>query len=785
MTMTTRNTWTVLVVFLVAVLAAAASPASEPGRAVRPTDRPSPAWEQICPQFAGVQGLGWLQAAGAAAASPGAVAQWAAHDGGGSTFDGTVVEVLADGFRMDTEGMGRLRVVVTASTELEGFGSLSELAVGDRVEVEGTLSGGVVTAAKVELLSMGSGGGEFSSDGTVVEVLADGFRMDTEGMGRLRVVVTASTELEGFGSLSELAVGDGVHVDGTLSGGVVTATKVERTSGGGGDDGGGGDGDGDGDGDGGGDDGDEGGVHFTTEGLVLELLPPDGFRMDDGRTYTVDSMTLYDSIIGSYAGLAEGMFLEVEARWMGHGGYVARRIEYEGEDDGTAGYREVEGTVATVDATRVVLEDGTVGMFTPTTSFEGDADSWEEIRPGWFVEIEGLLNHMGTLMVLSIRSDDPAPPTVGDADHEPGEALVLLVAGADPSVVAARHGATVVGSLGQLGALFSWDRELDDELLAQVEADPDVVAVEPNYNFRDPESERRRFPIVGRTQDPALIAAQSAALLVNLPEAAGVADARSILVAVMDTGVDPCHPYLISRLLPGGLDVVDGDDRPWETRDGIDQDGDGDVDEAAGHGTFVASIIAAAAPRAWIVPYRVLDDDGGGTAYGLALALADAINRGVDVINLSLVYKTRSKAVDALLEDAAAAGIVVVASAGNDGGTVTPFPASDSHVVAVTALREDGTGLADFANRGADVLVAAPGENVYGALDGGLYGTSTGTSMAAPFPPTAPSLLHLLNPRVDPAIVRDALLQAGRPLADGTWSGVVVDLFATVSAAGP
>jgi subtilisin family serine protease len=254
-----------------------------------------------------------------------------------------------------------------------------------------------------------------------------------------------------------------------------------------------------------------------------------------------------------------------------------------------------------------------------------------------------------------------------------------------------------------------------------------------------------------------------------------------MVVAVIDTGVDPLHPVLRRLLLAGGLDLVDGDLSPWEERDNVDGDDDGDVDEAAGHGTFVASLVAVTAPGALILPYRVLDDEGRGTAYHLAVALADAIERRVDVINLSLVYRERSSAVDLLLERAAAQGIVVIASAGNDGSTDVPFPASDSNTLAVAALGEDGLVLAPFSNRSHLVGFAAPGEEVFGALDELSFGTWSGTSMAAPFVAGTAALLLSADPGLDPVLVRNAIEQSGFVLEEAGWTGRVLDALAAVS----
>jgi subtilisin family serine protease len=395
------------------------------------------------------------------------------------------------------------------------------------------------------------------------------------------------------------------------------------------------------------------------------------------------------------------------------------------------------------------------------------------------------LNVAGHLLALSLRAEDPTPSTTTGQDFEPSEAVLILAETADPEAVASRHEAEVKGRVSSLGHLFGWQREIEDDLLAELSADPEVVAVEPNFLFRDPESTRRRFVIVDRSPTMGEYSNQWAAIKHNLANASAISGGGGTVVAIMDTGVDHCHPLLKGHILAGGLDLVDGDLAPWETADGIDQDGDGAADDAVGHGTFVASVIALAAPAARILPYRVLDDDGGGTAFNLALALADAIERGVDVINLSLAYRERSVVVDLLLEEAARRGIVVVAAAGNDASTTLPFPATDSHVIAVTALSADGAGLADFANRGDRAVIAAIGEDVYGALFEGEYGTSAGTSMAAPFAAAGAALVKSLDPGVSPEIVRHLLRQSGLVITDGEWTGRSLDLGRAAAAAQP
>lgn len=196
-------------------------------------------------------------------------------------------------------------------------------------------------------------------------------------------------------------------------------------------------------------------------------------------------------------------------------------------------------------------------------------------------------------------------------------------------------------------------------------------------------------------------------------------------VAVLDTGVDPTHP-----LLAGRVSLID--EGEWglgsiETERGVDTDGDGVPDEAYGHGTHVAGIIATVAPDAEILSIRVLDSDGVGTAFELALGLYRAAEWGADIINLSLVLSDEADLIEAILDELED-DIVIVGAAGNRPGEAL-FPARDDDVVAVAAL-DSAFELADFTATG-DVDLAAPGVEVLSAFPGGRWASATGTSMAA------------------------------------------------------
>jgi len=140
-----------------------------------------------------------------------------------------------------------------------------------------------------------------------------------------------------------------------------------------------------------------------------------------------------------------------------------------------------------------------------------------------------------------------------------------------------------------------------------------------------------------------------------------------VTIALLDTGVSFAHPQLAGRLQGPGADFAGGDGSAAAQPDGLDNDGDGDIDEGLHHATFVAGLISLVAPDAEIIPVRVLDAEGNGTAFGLAKGIQYAMQRGVDVINLSLSMSAESPVVDQAIDYAEELGIIVVAATGNRG----------------------------------------------------------------------------------------------------------------------
>lgn len=226
------------------------------------------------------------------------------------------------------------------------------------------------------------------------------------------------------------------------------------------------------------------------------------------------------------------------------------------------------------------------------------------------------------------------------------------------------------------------------------------------------------------------------------------ADGTGVRVAVLDTGVDAAHQDLAGQVA-SGAEFIGGD--------GTLSTGNGQVD-AHGHGSHVAGIIAAArnngagiaglAPKATIVPVRVLNAAGEGWNSDVANGIIWSVNNGANVINMSLggAYDAATKTA---VEYALAAGVPVVAAAGNERlkGNKASYPGAYPGVVAVAATSVNNSS-GSFSNTGDYLAVAAPGVNILSTA-AGSYTLKSGTSMAAPY---VTAVVALMLDRVDLAL---------------------------------
>ena len=192
---------------------------------------------------------------------------------------------------------------------------------------------------------------------------------------------------------------------------------------------------------------------------------------------------------------------------------------------------------------------------------------------------------------------------------------------------------------------------------------------------------------------------------------------REITVAVIDTGV----AYDLSDLsgtkfnLEDAWDFVDGDSDPYDQN---------------GHGTHITGTIAQTtdnnlgvagmAFNSTILPIRVLDSSGSGTAADVASGIYLAVDAGADVINLSLGSSSGSSGIQTAIDYAYRAGVLVVAASGNDGGASLDYPAAYGQVLAVGAT-DAGYNLASYSNHTSNMVVASGGDLDYD-LNGDGYG---------------------------------------------------------------
>jgi Subtilase family len=253
----------------------------------------------------------------------------------------------------------------------------------------------------------------------------------------------------------------------------------------------------------------------------------------------------------------------------------------------------------------------------------------------------------------------------------------------------------------------------------------------------------------------------------NLPAAWELSTGSpGVVIAVVDSGVDPAHPDLAGAV-SGGYDFVDDDADAGDTA-------------RNGHGTAVAGAAAARANngfggvgacfRCGVLPLRVLGPDGIALNVNTAAAIDYAVDHGAAVVNAS-IYGERSPQV---LEDAIArgraAGVLVVAAAGNEANTRPQFPAAFPETISVASATAAGQR-APFTSYGDWVKFAAPDCAPITTLGGGS-GVGCATSVSTPLVAGVVGLLRARAPYATADDLEQALAATARPVP-GTRYGLV------------
>lgn len=201
---------------------------------------------------------------------------------------------------------------------------------------------------------------------------------------------------------------------------------------------------------------------------------------------------------------------------------------------------------------------------------------------------------------------------------------------------------------------------------------------------------------------------------------------KGILVGVCDTG-RPVHSDLVNK-----IKFAQNFSSSFS-----------DVDQQ-GHSTHVCGTVAAekngkgvvgVAHDAELCIAKVLGDDGSGDNIGVARGIRYCLDRGCDIISMSL-GGGYDQEIEAAVRDAVSAGKFVICAAGNEGSVAgqntVNWPARLADTVAVASYNRQGS-ISGFSSRGKEVDIACPGEDILSCWLGNAYRRLSGTSMAAPF----------------------------------------------------
>lgn len=398
----------------------------------------------------------------------------------------------------------------------------------------------------------------------------------------------------------------------------------------------------------------------------------------------------------------------------------------------------------------------------------------------------------------------PISPSTSRSRHSYGEVLAKFREDVSPAGVKAiltRHDLTIVRELPQIGVVeLAVASDRMDDLLQALRHDPSVDYAEPSFVAHG----------LGAPNDPrwpeqwnlVLVGAKAAWEITT-----GSAD---VTIAFLDTGLTLDHPDLEAKLWTNEGETPDNgvdddhngkadDVHGWHFYTTV-QGGqlvsreDNDVGDDNGHGTHVAGIAAAGsnngigiAGLSWgarIMPVKVLDEYAEGWYADIVAGILYAADNGADIINMSLGGTEDSQALGDAVSYAYDRGAILVAAAGNDGGSLL-YPAVYDEVLAVGAVDRDDQR-ASFSNHGPELDVVAPGVDVLSTWwVSDSYFRRSGTSMAAAHVSGVVALILSADPCLSNVqvgdLVRATAVDLGEPGRDAYYGFGRLDAHAAVS----
>ena len=246
----------------------------------------------------------------------------------------------------------------------------------------------------------------------------------------------------------------------------------------------------------------------------------------------------------------------------------------------------------------------------------------------------------------------------------------------------------------------------------------------------------------------------------------GVTTGKGVTVAVIDTGVKANHEDLPNL-------------RRVEVTNGNEPLG---LDDATGHGTHVAGIIGAAmgngkggagiAPGATILSLRVVNATGYIYDSALIAALRTAVKNGAQIVNISIGGTAYNAVFQKVINEAAEAGVTVVAAMGNDGTNCLNYPAGYDNVIGVVSV-DRTNNRASGSSYGTWGDVAAPGAAVWSTTYYGSYSSKSGTSMASPVVAGVAALYKSVHPDATPAQITARLKATATRGGSDLGAGIV------------
>jgi len=283
-----------------------------------------------------------------------------------------------------------------------------------------------------------------------------------------------------------------------------------------------------------------------------------------------------------------------------------------------------------------------------------------------------------------------------------------------------------------------------------------------------------------------------------------------VVVAVIDTGIDPNHADLKNSLWNNSKEVGG--------KAGIDDDGNGFIDDVNGwdfvthtgrlvdthgHGSHIAGIIGAKAgsaagyngvcPGVQIMSLRYYNPNASGleNLKNTVRAIEYAVKNGADIINYSGGGAEFSSAEMMALKSAEEKGILVVAAAGNERSNADVnlyFPAAYDlgNMLSVTAINQSGQVLPSSNWGIRKVQIAAPGNSILSTLPGGSYGFMTGTSQATAFVSGIAALMLSTNRNLTVADLKTKITASSTKysqLVGKTQFGATANAYAAVTSA--